>query len=327
MSRSSEHVRIAALRERFAVAASPAAATEPVALGIGDDCAVLAPQPDPLVVSVDASVEGTHFRRDWMTLEDAGFRATMAALSDVAAMGARPLGVLSALVLPSATTDEELFAIAEGQRAATLACGTRVIGGNLARGTELSITTTVLGVAAVPLRRDGARAGDQVWIAGAVGWSALGLLLLERGIAPRSNDDRRALAAFRRPRARLADGLVASSLATAAIDVSDGVAADLGHIARASHCRIELDASALRAIAPSSALTLGRDPLTLALHGGEDYALVVTAPRGVALPGFVAIGACDDGPPGEVWLREDHASCRVEVRGFDHFAPNGHDGR
>jgi thiamine-monophosphate kinase len=323
LSRSPEHVRIAALRERFAVTGSASAATEPVALGIGDDCAVLAPQTDPMVVSIDAAVEGTHFRRDWMDLEDVGFRATMAALSDLAAMGARPIGVLSALVLPSATTDEELFAIAEGQRAATLACGTSVIGGNLARGTELSITTTVLGVAAVPLRRDGARPGDQVWIAGAVGWSALGLLLLERGIAPRSDDDRRALSAFRRPHARLADGLAASSRAHAAIDVSDGLAADVAHVAGASRCRIELDAAAIRAIGPGSALTLGRDPLALALHGGEDYALVVTAPRGVDLPGFVAIGACDDGPPGEVWIREDHASRRVEARGFDHFAPSG----
>ncbi len=327
MTRSPEHVRIAALRARFAVAAIAPAATEAVALGIGDDCAILTPQEGHVVVSVDASVEGTHFRRDWMTLEDVGFRATMAALSDLAAVGARPLGILSALILTSATTDEELFAIADGQREAGLACGTSVVGGNLARGSELSISTTVLGVAAQPLRRDGARPGDRVWLAGAVGWSALGLLLLEHGIEPRSDEDRRALFSFRRPSARLVDGLAAGSVANAAIDLSDGLAADLGHVARASRCRIELDAAALRAVAPPAEASLGRDPLALALFGGEDYALVVTAPAGVDLPGFIAIGHCDDGPPGEVWLREDRASRRVEARGFDHFASTGSGGR
>ncbi len=291
-------------------------------LGIGDDAAVIAPPAEPLVWTVDAAVEGVHFRRDLLALDDLGYRATMAAASDLAAMGAAPLGLLAALVLPPWVTDEDLAALAAGQRVAAEALGTAVIGGNLARGAELSITTTALGFAARPLTRAGAQPGDALWMAGPVGLAAAGLAALDRGTAP-PDALATAVAAWRRPTARLAAGLRASGVAHAAVDVSDGLARDVGHLARASGVRAVLDAAeivgdALRA----AAALLGRDPLALALHGGEDYALVVALPPGEVLAGFAHIGTVEPLAGGvHVAVRgADGTVAAVGEGGFDHFA-------
>lgn len=316
MSRSSEHERIAKLRSLFASTATDAG----LLLSIGDDAAVLAPGAHPLVWSIDAAVEGTHFRRDLMSLEDAGYRATMAALSDLAAMGASPMGVLSSLVLPRELPDDELEAIARGQRDAALAGETAVIGGNLARGDAISITTAVLGRAERPLTRAGAKPGDRLWLSGDLGWAALGLALLE---AKRERESARAVAAFRRPRARLAEGLSAvRGGASAAIDVSDGAAADALHIAEESSLTIVLDEAALddhelAAVAAS----VDRTALDLVLSGGEDYALLCAAPASATLEGFRVIGECTSGTP-SVLLRERTGAVRtLAALGFDHFGP------
>jgi thiamine-monophosphate kinase len=311
---SSEWARIALLRAALGGTADPR-----VLLGIGDDAAVLAPGAAPLVWTVDASVEGVHFRRELLPLADIGYRATMAAASDLAAMGAAPLGLLAALVLPPWVGDAELSALAVGQREAADALGTAVIGGNLARGGELSITTTALGAAARPLARKGARPGDVVWMAGPVGLAAAGLALLLAGHAPEGA----AVSAWRRPRARIAAGLRAGPVARAAIDVSDGLAQDAGHLAEAGDVRLVLDAAAI--VGPelrAAAAVLGRDPLDLALHGGEDYALVVVLAEGQALEGFVRIGEVVPRAGGaNVALRlEDGTVTAPEGRGFDHFA-------
>jgi thiamine-monophosphate kinase len=312
---SSERARIELLRAALAGPADPR-----VTLGIGDDAAVLAPGALPLVWTVDAAVEGVHFRRGLLSLSDLGYRATMAAASDLAAMGAAPLGLLAALVLPSWVNDEDLAAIAAGQREAADALGTAVVGGNLARGGELSITTTALGVAARPLARAGAGEGDAIWMAGPVGLAAAGLALLERG-AP-AEGSRGAIDAWRRPRARIADGLRAASRAKAAIDVSDGLAQDAGHLARAGGLRAVIDARAI--VGPALlevAADLGRDPLDLALHGGEDYALVVALSPGDAVEGFVRIGWMEPrgGGPTVALRGEDGAITAIDARGFDHF--------
>jgi thiamine-monophosphate kinase len=314
---SSEWTRIALLRAAFG-----GPLDEHVRVGIGDDAAVLAPPTDPLVWTVDASVEGVHFRRDLLSLADVGYRATMAAASDLAAMGARPLGLLAALVLPRAFTDDDLAALAAGQREAADALGTAVIGGNLARGGELSITTTALGAAARPLTRAGARPGDGVWMAGPVGLAAAGLALLTSGTSEaRSAAAAIAVSAWQRPRARIADGLRAADRAHAAIDVSDGLAQDVGHVAEASDVSIVLDTAAvvgadLRAIAAE----IGRDPLDLALRGGEDYAVVVTLAPDDALDGFVRIGEVIPRAAARVLLRrEDGSIAALDGRGFDHF--------
>lgn len=312
---SSELERVELLRR--ALAGSPPRVT----LGIGDDAAVIVPPAEPLVWTVDAAVEGVHFRRDLLALDDLGYRATMAAASDLAAMGAAPLGLLAALVLPPWVSDADLAALAAGQREAAEALGTAVIGGNLARGTELSITTTALGFAARPLTRAGARPGDALWMAGPVGLAAAGLAALERGGAL-PGAVAIAVAAWRRPRARIAEGQRAGTTARAAIDVSDGLARDVGHLARASGVRAVLEAAAIVGDElRSAAAALGRDPLALALHGGEDYALVVTLPPGEVLAGFVRIGAVEPASGGApVVLRAADGAVRaVGEGGFDHF--------
>jgi thiamine-monophosphate kinase len=316
---SSEFTRIAALQSLFG---SPPPG---VVIGIGDDAAVLVPPSSPLIWTVDASVEGTHFRRDLLTLEDIGYRSTMAAASDLAAMAGEPLGILAAIVLPSGIDDEELFAIAEGQKQAAMALGTNVIGGNLARGGELSITTSVLGVAVRPLSRAGARAGDGVWIAGPVGLAAAGHALLNDARLASSASDLlaadAATMAFRRPEARIREGLAASVDGAAAIDISDGLAQDLGHLAVASGVRIVLFAEAvvgdeLRSLS----VRLGRDPLDWALYGGEDYALVVVGPDPF-VEGFSKIGVVELGSPFVGLRRADGEVVRVDRRGYDHFSP------
>lgn len=316
---SSELARVELLR---AILGAPTG--RGVLLGIGDDAAVLGPVDQPLVWTIDAAVEGVHFRRDLLSLEDLGWRATMACASDLAAMGARPLGLLAGLTLPAWCTDADLTALARGQRAAAESLGTWVLGGNLARGNELSISTTALGAAERPFRRDGARPGDALFLAGPVGLAAAGLRLLERGGAIASDAEAVAVAAWRRPTARLDAGLSARVYASAAIDVSDGLARDLAHVARASGVLAVLDPTTLLdATLVEVARALGVDPLELALHGGEDYALVVAAPPSARLPGFARIGGCEhaDVALGCVALVDARGDRRaVAPRGFDHFA-------
>jgi thiamine-monophosphate kinase len=290
-----------------------------VRLGIGDDAAVLDSPGEPLVWSIDAAVEHIHFERAWLDAEALGYRATMAALSDLAAMGARPLGVLAALVLPPSLDDAFLEGLARGQRRAADATGTAVLGGNLARGGELSITTTVLGVAARPLGRQGARAGDAVWLAGPVGLARAGLEALVRGLAVPDEH----LAPWRLPRARIEAGLAAAASARAAIDVSDGLALDAWRLAEASDVALVFERNALwdEALDEASA-RVGIPALELALHGGEDYALLVTAPSDVALgEAFRRIGSVRafDGASRLV-LDDGETLTPVTPKGFDHFA-------
>jgi thiamine-monophosphate kinase len=315
MSGSSELERIARLARALGVKC------EGVEVGIGDDAAVLAIDDELLVWTIDAQVEGTHFRRELISWRDVGWRATMAAASDLAAMGARPWCALAALALPSDVDDAAFDAIAAGQRAAADAIGAAIVGGNLARATEVSLTTTLLGRCARAIGRDGARAGDSIWIAGDVGLAAAGLRALASGDARIAEDARIAVAVerWRTPRALVAEGLRMAAHAHAAIDVSDGLARDVAHVARASGVRVVIDADALLARAPAlrdAAGALGVSAIDLALHGGEDYALVVAS--SVALDGFARIGDVREGAG--VALREDGAERDLAPHGFDHFA-------
>jgi thiamine-monophosphate kinase len=292
---------------------------EGVERAIGDDAAVLRPRAgEVLVWTVDTQVDGVHFRRDLLSLEDVGHRATMAAASDVAAMGARPWCALSALALPRDVDDAAFDAIARGVARASDELSAPVVGGNLSRAGELSITTTVLGASARVVARDGARPGDVVLLAGRIGMAAAGLAALQRGLS--GAEVAPCIDAWRRPRALVGEGLRMGAVAHAAIDVSDGLARDLGHVARASGVRVVLDEAALLAHAgqglADAARVLGLAPLDLALHGGEDYALAVTAPSNVE--GFTRIGVVEEG--GGVWLATTGAPPRkIEERGFEHF--------
>jgi thiamine-monophosphate kinase len=286
---------------------------------IGDDAAVLAaatPEGGSLVWTIDEQVEEVHFRLALCSFEDIGYRATMAAASDIAAMGARPLGALAAMVVPPYVKDEDTDAIARGQREACDALGASVMGGNLSRGERLSIATTWLGATAKPVLRSGAHVGDGVFVCGDLGLASAGFSALDARLdaAPAA-----AVEAWRRPRARISDGLRMASSASAAIDVSDGLAKDALHVASASRVRVVLDEGALRAhlhgatIAVAAALE--KDPLDLALGGGEDYALLCTS--ATALEGFTRIGHVAGGQG--VVLHGNRGDRDIAL-GWDHFA-------
>jgi thiamine-monophosphate kinase len=240
----------------------------------------------------------------------------MAAASDVAAMGATPWCALAAMVVPGDVDDAALEAVASGQREAAEAAGAPVVGGNLARGPAMSIATTLLGTCERPVERRGARAGDGLWMAGRVGLAAAGLRALEEGKAGEARLAA-AIAAWRVPRALFAEGRAMAGKAHAAVDVSDGLARDAGHLAEASGVQVILDEAALLedAVLLEAAATLGASALDLALHGGEDYALVAAGEQ--SIEGFRRIGEVRAGRG--LVLRGVTGERSIEPRGFDHF--------
>lgn len=297
---------IAALRALFAWPAASLPRHGDVQLGIGDDAAVLA---GGLVLSVDAQVEHVHFERAWLDDAAIGYRAFVAALSDLAAMGALPRAALSSLILPDAAL---ATAVAAGQAEAAREYACPVVGGNLSRGDVLSITTTVLGHAEAPLTRGGAQPGHTVFVAGDLGAAAAGLR------AHQLQDTRfaRVRSAWARPTARIAEGIAAARFASAAIDLSDGLLQDAGHLAAGSGVRLALSRAALQPFAVAlhaEAQALVADPWDWVLRGGEDYALLITS-SGAAPAGFVAIGTVVAGDG----ITLDGET--VAGAGHDHFA-------
>jgi thiamine-monophosphate kinase len=292
-----------------------------VELGIGDDAAILSVGRQRLVWTVDTSQEDVHFDRRWLSMSEIGERAFEAAVSDLAAMGAEPLGALSALTLPRHVSEREIRELGRGQARAARRTGCPLIGGNISRGNELSITTSALGRAPRPLRRDGARPGDELWLVGPVGLARTGLELLRWGKPLVSAAERRAVAAWRRPKALLVEGRGLVGRARAALDVSDGLGGDAGHLSRASSVAVVVEATALRRALPrslaSAVARVGRDPLEQALAGGEDYALLATGPA-KARPAFArCIGRVERGEG--VWLEAPDGTRRALGPGFDHL--------
>ncbi len=292
-----------------------------VEIGIGDDAAVLRLGRERLVWTVDACTEGVHFDRRWLSLADLGWKSLMAAASDLAAMGATPVAALSQLGLPASVKRSELALLARGQAAAARAISCPVVGGNLSRASELGVVTTVLGQVGRPLLRSAARAGDGLFVVGALGRAALGLRLLQRGQAPRTAAERSAISAWRRPRALIDQGKALVRRAHSAVDVSDGLAGDAAHLARASGVRVVIEATPLLAREPKgfglAAERLGTSPLELMLFGGEDYALLATSAR--PHPDLDRIGRIEAGR--SVWLeRADGSRRRITRGGFDHLA-------
>ena len=266
------------------------------ARGLGDDCALLPDGDGVLALSTDVSVEGVHFRLDWIDPAEAGWRAAAAALSDLAAEGAAPIGVLSAVTVPDGAPEENLVALAGGIGDAAASVGAAVIGGDLSAGPVWSVAVTVIGRAERPVTRQGASPGDGIWVTGALGGARAALEAWRRGESPAS-DARRA---FAHPEPRIVAGLWLSAHgAKAMLDLSDGLAGDAGHLAAASEVRIHL---ALEMVPVATAVIEEAKRLDLpvqqfAAEGGEDYELLV------ALPGD--FGATD--------MREFEAACRVAL--------------
>lgn len=301
---------------------SGAPARRVATVGIGDDAAVLKSLREPLVWTIDTAVEGVHFLRGWLSLEQIGDRSFHAAASDLAATGARPVAALSNLTVPRTSDGRTAVAIARGQARAARALRCPMIGGNLSRGSEISVTTTVIGTTGRPLLRTGARPGDELWLVGDIGLAGAGREWLSR----RSSGHARGgvatcVAAFRSPRARIREGLTLVGRAHAAMDISDGLAVDARRLAEASGVRVvivEQDlSSTLRPELLRVSGTLGIPALELALYGGEDYALLATGPAARRPRGAKVIGRIEKGR-GTV-LVGGGGQQRVLGPGFDHF--------
>jgi thiamine-monophosphate kinase len=239
---------------------------------IGDDAAVLLLGDGPVLLTTDMSIAGVHADLTLMGLDDLGWRAVAAAVSDIAAMGGRAAHVLAAVAGPPST---DLDTLLGGISAAVAAHRCALVGGDLSNAADVVVVVSVTGLVddtPGPVRRRGARSGDELFVTGPLGAAAAGLRSLRAGTAPDTAETGPSVVeAFLRPRARLAQGQAARRAgASAMIDISDGLAADLGHLARASGVGFDLDQIPVAAGAT----------IEEALGGGEDYELVFAAPDG-----------------------------------------------
>jgi thiamine-monophosphate kinase len=262
-----------------------------VVVGIGDDAAVLRVSPrEDVVVTTDLLVEGVHFTFTTASYEDIGYKAAAANISDIAAMGGRPEYLFVSIAIPPSHRQSQIHGLYRGMMTACRPHGIQLVGGDTSasrRDLFLNVTLTGRVASGKALRRDGARPGDLVYVTGTLGDSLAGLNLLT---APRSRRQRRhavmasLMRRHLRPEPRVEIGRVLSTrgLATAGIDLSDGLSGDLMHLCRRSGVGAEIDALALpvSAALETYARRLGADPADLARQGGEDYELLFTvAPR------------------------------------------------
>jgi thiamine-monophosphate kinase len=260
--------------------------SEPVLLGVGDDAAVLAcPEGQALVVTCDAAVDGHHFQREWFSPSEIGGRAVAAAISDLAAMGARPAAVLLTLLISPDEDADFARAVVAGADGTADALGGQLAGGETV-GADMPLTLDVMFTGFVPvgreLRRSGARPGDALLVSGTLGDSAAGLAALRARVTGERTADS-VISRYKLPQPRLALGchLAESGVVHAAIDISDGLARDADHIAEQSGVAIRIDRDAIplspacRAVAES----LSVDPLRWAIGGGEDFELLFTVER------------------------------------------------
>jgi thiamine-monophosphate kinase len=297
----------------------------PGALGLEDDAAVLAlPAGRELVIAADAMVAGVHFLPDDPP-ESIGRKLLRTNLSDLAAMGAAPLGYLMTTAFPKGTADAWVAAFAAGLLLDQAEFGLHVLGGDtVSTPGPLTLSLTILGTCAPgrALRRNGARAGDLLWVSGTIGDGALGLRVLQ-GKLPA---DAFLAERYRLPQPRLALGQALVGLATACMDVSDGLVQDLGHLCRASGCGAVLRAADV----PLSPGAAAHPPLLpLLLTGGDDYELLFAAPaeaaeavraaaRGAHVP-VACIGHFAAGEPAVTVLGPDGAEMALPQGGWSHF--------
>ena len=325
-----EFALLARLQRRLKRADAP-----PVVLGIGDDCAVLRPADGhDLLVTTDTQEEGVHFRRDWSTPEDIGWRCLAVNVSDVAAMGGAPLGAVVALSLPETLPVAFVEAMYDGMNALAEAYDCPIIGGNISKSAEpLSVTITVLGSAPRDgsLYRASARAGDGIWITGDLGAAKAGLEALIHPQAVAGLPTEAVLSRYRRPLPRLKEAQFLRQHGASLIDLSDGLSSDLAHICDASGvgARLHADRIPISDETRKVAGALGLDPLTLALHGGEDFELCLTALPDSAEPleqGFrkrfdcplIWIGTIQ-ASAGVTLYHSDGGEAPLIAGGYDHF--------
>lgn len=285
-----------------------------VLLGPGDDAAVVATPDGRVVATTDMLIEQRHFRRDWSSAYDVGRKGAAQNLADVVAMGARPTALLVGLGAPPDLPADWALELADGLRDESALVGASVVGGDTVRSDVVVLAITALGDLSGrdPVTRSGARPGDRVAVCGRLGWAEAGLAVLSRGFrSPRALVD-----AHRRPEVpyRLALDTVVSGGITAMCDISDGLLADIGHIAEASGVAVDIDPEAFEVPAQMRdiAAALGADPLHWILTGGDDNGFAATFASGKELPdGWRAVGTVSEGSG-------------VTVDGKEYDGPGGH---
>jgi thiamine-monophosphate kinase len=294
-----------------------------VKVGPGDDAAVLQ---GGWVISTDMSVEDVHFRRAWLTDEEIGYRAGAAALSDLAAMAACPVALLVSIAAPR-NGSVDIEAVQRGLSAVAASVDASVVGGDISRSPgPLMLNVVVLGRTAWPVLRDGAEPGDHVWVTGSLGAASAAVQALVAG--DELTPPLRTAFAHPVPQVEAARCLVEHEMVDALIDLSDGLAGDVGHIAAASGVMITIEVD--RVPVSSAALdALGAEAaLEAALYGGEDYELCFVTDADAFDPEYflerhalrvTRVGTVSGGKG--VWLQTvDGSRSEVDVGGFDHFA-------
>ena len=266
----------------------------PRARKVGDDAAVINPVGDrSIIASTDTSVEGVHFKREWMTPEEIGYRAAASALSDLGAMGSRPLGMLVAMGIPE-DWHRDMDGLADGIGDAAQFADAPVIGGDISSSSQLTLTFTVLGTAKDPVLRSRARAGDTVYVTGRLGGPAAALREMLAGREPAPHHRER----FVRPVPRIREGAwLADHGITSAIDISDGLSSDLRHVAAASKTAMKIDLGLLPLVddvTPDEAAASGEE-YELAVTGGD---MDVAAFEREFACELTRIGIVENGEPG-----------------------------
>ena len=300
-----------------------------VRIGIGDDCAVLdVPAGHALLATSDLLIENVHFRRRYSTSSDVGWKALAVNVSDIAAMGGEPRWALVALACPRDVRQADVVEFYDGLRELAAREGVAVVGGDTCESPGgWVINITLLGVSAsAPKLRSGARPGDVLAVTGPLGRSAAGLALLEAGHSDAGDVGR----AHRRPVPRTREGRALGAVAgvAAMMDLSDGLATDLGHMTRESGvgARVSLARLPIDAATRAAAAQLGLDALPWATSGGEDYELLVAVrpdayAEAAAATALWAIGEITTGP-GVAFVGDDGRAVAVRP-GFEHFADRG----
>lgn len=304
-----------------------------VRLGSGDDAAVTVPG-GATATSVDALVEGVHFRRDRATLAQIGRKALGTALSDLAAMGAEPGEAYVAVGIPADLSEEGCLELIDGIAELAAETGTTLAGGDVTRAPVLTLAVTVVGhapTAAQLIGRNGAEPGDALVLTGEIGGAAAGLLLLERSELAAAVSAETAERLRRRqldPTPRLAAGrALAAAGARAMIDLSDGLGGDAIHLAKSSGVGIRVEASALPLAngLAEVALAAGRDPLELAASGGEDYELLAALPQERLAAATTRIGDAGETTLTQVGEILDGEGVEIRLPGGGTLAPSGFD--
>jgi len=280
----------------IAAVAGVAPTAEQVLVGPGDDAAQIRTTTGSVLMSTDLLIEGRHFRRDWSSAADVGHKAAAANLSDIAAMGGTATALTVGFAAPPDLDPGWAIEMSAGLAEEAALVGAAVVGGDVTAADQVMIAVALIGESlAAPVLRSGARAGDVVAAIGRIGWAAAGYHVLARGF----RSPRVVVSAHRRPDPPYAAGPAAAAAgATAMVDVSDGLLADLGHVADASGVAIDVRAAAFEIAEPLQAVgaALGVDPLSFILTGGDDHTLVATFGPDAELPaGFTVIGQVADG--------------------------------